>query len=724
MDAVVHQMSEISHVLTEVLQKIKQVVGSQAGHSPSHGHSSPVAPSGHLDGASVLTAHVPTPPTYPSLGRSSRPRTAGSPSFGSPFPQFGAGASTAVTSGPNFTQSGTFSSSPLVSASGLAFGNSSGGRRSSLPVGNATAPASGTGTGTDGGRRSSALDALAHLASSASPDVHRFASHMSQPIAALQDAVEQLDGGEAEAEADVLDLVAKGLIADDEARALVDLWMQECVPFCSVLDPEFDTYESLRRRSAFLFNAVVFTALRARERVAPPSKELRAASEETSRFARDQVFQTKPSLEVIQAMMVMACYHQEPYILSGVALRLALVAKLDTTVEQIEAHGWSQTDEKAQRLTAQLRTWIYIVTINAQHERNLGRMTMLLQEDVDALVSHADRALSLPFATSSDFRHVANLRLGSIVRTIIHETAALTRESPAFGDLISYVYEKKQILQDWHAHYDALICEPPSPHNRQYNDAQLGLITSVFKQQLLDPPATATFEVTQIVQEAIGHARSALHMVIHSEIYCRGTQWSGYLLRTDMSFAGIFLLKCAAAFPHLVDRNELVHEVRQTADLLSNVAGSQKYAAMLRAACNQYLEKTAPQAAAPDAVASASGPPQSSTNEQPYHQLPSTGSAPASSSLREILSTSMPAPNGPNSLLPADAGLTPLTSGLYNYNLPPPQYGDASAALMPGEMEIDWSLAVQPTLFDDSILSQHDWAASVGLAGGWQNWSA
>lgn len=387
--------------------------------------------------------------------------------------------------------------------------------------------------------------------------------------------------------------------------------MRECVPFCSVLDPEFDTYESLRRRSAFLFNAVVFTALRARERVAPPSKELRAASEETSRFARDQVFQTKPSLEVIQAMMVMACYHQEPYILSGVALRLALVAKLDTTVEQIEAHGWSQTDEKAQRLTAQLRTWIYIVTINAQHERNLGRMTMLRQEDVDALVSHADRALSLPFATSSDFRHVANLRLGSIVRTIIHETAALTRESPAFGDLISYVYEKKQILQDWHAHYDALICEPPSPsvwrlgaewglttctaswqpspmswprrsHNRQYNDAQLGLITSVFKQQLLDPPATATFEVTQIVQEAIGHARSALHMVIHSEIYCRGTQWSGYLLRTDMSFAGIFLLKCAAAFPHLVDRNELVHEVRQTADLLSNVAGSQKYAAMLR----------------------------------------------------------------------------------------------------------------------------------------------
>lgn len=208
--------SPATDVLTEVLQKIKQVVGSQAGHSPSHGHSSPVAPSGHLDGASALTAHVPTPPTYPSLGRSSRPRTAGSPSYGSPFPQFGAGASTAVTSGPNFTQSGTFSSSPLVSASVLPFGTSSGGRRSSLPVGSATAPAGGTGS--DGGRRSSALDALAHLASSASPDVHRFASHMNQPIAALQDAVEQLDEGEAEAEADVVSGEEEGSTGREQAE--------------------------------------------------------------------------------------------------------------------------------------------------------------------------------------------------------------------------------------------------------------------------------------------------------------------------------------------------------------------------------------------------------------------------------------------------------------------------------------------------------------------------
>ncbi|KWU42446.1 hypothetical protein RHOSPDRAFT_36054 [Rhodotorula sp. JG-1b] len=776
MDAVVQQMGEISSILTDVLQRIK-AVGSQSGMSPAAGaslgnHLSPHTAS-HLDSTG---AQIPTPPTYPSLGRP-RPSTGGSPGFGS-ISQF------APTSQ---QQQQTFSTSPLASASSLPYPPL---RRTSLPG--------------SGNNRGSALDALAHLASSASPDVHRFASHMRQPIQALQDAVEQLNEGETSADdgplegegehegassaaaggggdrkpslghhrgastaplnekassrdpkganvgadqdarssggtserpakrariarpmmaptPDQFDLVAKGLISDTEARALVLLWMKECQPFCSVLDANFDTYESLRKRSAFLFNAVVFTALRARERCAPPSKELLAASEETSRFARDQVFETKPTLEVIQAMMVMACYHQEPYILSGVALRLALVAKLDTTVEQIEEHGWTKTDERAQRLTAQLRTWIYIVTINAQHERNLGRMTLMRQEDIDALISAADRALSLPFAISSDFRHVANLRLGSIVRSIIHETAALAQHpEPAFGELISYLYEKKQVLQDWHAHYDALISSwqpssmswPRRSHNRQYHDAQLGLITMTFKQQLLDPPATATYEITQIVQEAIGHARSALQMVLGSPVYRSGTQWSGYLLRTDMSFAGIFLLKSAAAFPHLVDRDELVQEVQQTAELLSTVAGSQRYAAMLRAACNQFLDKTTPPGAAPNEAKTA----------QASHV-----STPSSSSLRDILSGNGTVPEA--AILPMATAAPPQPPPLAGSNLGDLYHFDLSVngagtmALMPGEMEIDWSLAVQPTLFDDSILSQHDWAASVGLAGGWQNWS-
>jgi hypothetical protein len=101
---------------------------------------------------------------------------------------------------------------------------------------------------------------------------------------------------------DHLDLVAKELVSDKDARELVALWMKECQGFCSLLDPAYDTYDALRKRSAFLFNVVLYTALRARGRNAPPSKELLAAAEETRRFARDQVFRT-PSLEDVQGAL-------------------------------------------------------------------------------------------------------------------------------------------------------------------------------------------------------------------------------------------------------------------------------------------------------------------------------------------------------------------------------------------------------------------------------------
>lgn len=408
---------------------------------------------------------------------------------------------------------------------------------------------------------------------------------------------------------DQFDLVAKGLIGDKEARALVLLcvtgfffwvegvgltsyarrWMKECANFCAVLDQNYDTYESLRKRSPFLFNTVLYTALRAQERCSAPSKELVAAAEETRRFARNQVFESKPSLESIQATMVLACYHQQPYILSGMALRLALAAKLDTSFEQLEAHGWHQTDEKARRLTAQLRTWIYIVTLNAQHERNLGVMSLMRQEDVDALVDRADRALSLPHAIGTDYRHIANLRLCSIVRVIMQDTAAMAQRPESTADQIAYFYEKAQLLNDWYTHYDQLIASyQPSPlawarrsHSRMYHDAKLGLLASIFKQRLFDPPATETFEITRMAQEALSDARAALQMVLGSPVYRSGTQWSGYLLRTDMSFACLFLLKSGAAFPQLVDREQVAKDVQQVAELLSNVAGSQRYAAML-----------------------------------------------------------------------------------------------------------------------------------------------
>ncbi|BGP25338.1 hypothetical protein JCM10295v2_004261 [Rhodotorula toruloides] len=723
MDTLVQQMGEVTNVLMEVVGRLKQYGSSQPGQSPAAlpYPANQVSPFGSGLDASGL--QHPTPP----FGRP-RPLSAGSPS---------------LSSLPNLAAAAAFRTSPVTS------GSPSFPRPPSNPSSS----------------QISALDALAHLASSNSPDVHRFASRVRAPISALQDAVAEM-GDEAETKSDELleekpetaqqkgaseekdgerpakrsriavrtaptspdqfDLVAKGLIGDKEARALVLLWMKECANFCAVLDQNYDTYESLRKRSPFLFNTVLYTALRAQERCSPPSTELVAAAEETRRFARNQVFESKPSLESIQATMVLACYHQQPYILSGMALRLALAVKLDTSFEQLEAHGWHQTDEKARRLTAQLRTWIYIVTLNAQHERNLGVMSLMRQEDVDALVERADRALSLPHAIGTDYRHIANLRLCSIVRIIMQDTAAMAQRPESIADQIAYYYEKAQLLNDWHTHYDQLIAAyQPSPlawarrsHSRMYHDAKLGLLASIFKSRLFDPPATDTFEITRMAQEALADARTALQMVLGSPVYRSGTQWSGYLLRTDMSFACLFLLKSGAAFPQLVNREEVARDVQQVAELLSNVAGSQRYAAMLLAARDQYLERTAPppEASGISDLATASNLSETSAAGEVYPaQLP-TLSQPleqyGNGNLSAFSSISDPA-NIPVGTNPSSVPQTPFSAlGLSSNGA-----GNAGMALMPGEMDIDWSIAMP--LFDDSLLSQHDWMATVGNPPNW-----
>ncbi|GAA6002942.1 hypothetical protein JCM10207_001911 [Rhodosporidiobolus poonsookiae] len=745
MDMVVQQVGDIANVLGEVLVRLRGA-GSSGQTLPSPSALSYSAQPFNAFDPTASTSAQPASSKLPLLRRVS--------------------ASTAAASG-------GFQPLPPIYPSPLGGSSSSSSKPS--PQDPAAAAASAVTSAT--AAFSSGLDALASLASS-SPDIHRFASRMGQPISALADAVAQLGDTESENKPDAkdgeeqpegeppakraklaippapscpeqLDLVAKGLITETEARTLVLVWMKECQPFCSILDPGYDTYEGLRARSPFLFNVVVYTALRALEKNAPPSKELLAAAEETRRFARDQVFQT-PKLEDVQATMVMSCYHQEPYLLSGMGLRLALAARLDKTLDEIEAHGWDKTDDKARRLTHQLRCWVYILYLDLKHSRYTGRMILVQRHDLDAVINKAERALGLPFAIFTDIRHFANLALVGIERQILHETGVMAKTDASFAQQVAYVHEKRAQLQKWHEYWDMMIREhlpstlawPRKSHLRMYHDSCLFLYSATFREHLLDRPhdEAAAAELSKLAQIGLEHARCNIGLVLDSSVYKAGSQWSGYLLRVDMAFTALFLLKSASAYPNLVDREEVSQAVFQLAELLSSIAGSQRYSAMLRAARDQYLSRTAAvtpptQPAPASASTSASAPAASGPSAIPAPSEPA-----GSSSLRSILVPPLPTLSGPLSTfsstsLPAFSPAAP-TVPPHPSSFPPASStpsaplqaftpsatgGAGAAALLPGEMEIDWSsLAVPQSLLDDpGVLLNHDWTGTLGSLPNW-----
>lgn len=183
----------------------------------------------------------------------------------------------------------------------------------------------------------SRLEALASLASQPSPESHvdRFAARLHAPIQALADAAEEIqsrasateagDGTSAEerprkrsriglsgVSSPVVkesDVVAKGIVSDKDARALVKLWLKELQPFCHIIDPLEETYDSLRR-NRFLFDVIIHTALRAQGGSSPPTKELIAVAEQTRTTAQQLIFDSSPPKEVIEALLVMSCYHE------------------------------------------------------------------------------------------------------------------------------------------------------------------------------------------------------------------------------------------------------------------------------------------------------------------------------------------------------------------------------------------------------------------------------
>ena len=135
-------------------------------------------------------------------------------------------------------------------------------------------------------------------------------------------------------------------------------------------------------------------------------------------------------------------------------MRLALASRMDTTFEQIDEHGWDQTDDRAKHLTVQLRIWLYLVFLEFKHSRSTGRLLLLRQDDIDFLDRNADRLLTLPYSITDDERLVANLKLTFIERQIILKSRAFRREDP-IELRVAYVHQMREVLVARHQVVDA-----------------------------------------------------------------------------------------------------------------------------------------------------------------------------------------------------------------------------------------------------------------------------
>ncbi|KAM0753791.1 hypothetical protein T439DRAFT_163522 [Meredithblackwellia eburnea MCA 4105] len=493
-----------------------------------------------------------------------------------------------------------------------------------------------------------------------------------------------------------LDLVSKGLLDDTEARQLILLWTKEILTFCPVLDANFDTYESLRQRSPLLFNTIIHVTYRLSHSSSPSSsssshKSRALAADEARRLAQNVAFETSPpALESVQALLILSCFHAEPYTLTGLAVRMAHAARYETCWERLERHGWHQTDDTARRLTAQARAYLYAVFLDFKHSRYTGRVIPLRQEDMDRLQQNIDRFLTLPLILPNDHRHVANFHYIAIERRIIEDSKRL--ELDPLEHQLAYVSKTVEELRSLYGKYDASASEhfaelsyPRRSHLRIFYDAKLYLLTNIYKQRLFDPDSVTA----EVVKETMESAHSALKVVLQSPTYTSNARWSGYLLRVDLSFAAIVLLKLVSVYPYLTDDlDEVTSDVLKVAKLLEGCSGSMKQATMLRLAHDQVVLKTRP--------------------PSPSHQLPL------------VESIAIPDDHfwGTSSLAFHFPNLDEPESQLPDTNNHPVQPSFPSPSAQNERPDQDWLGAViDPSFLDSSdLLLNHDWTAMLNAS--------
>jgi hypothetical protein len=92
-------------------------------------------------------------------------------------------------------------------------------------------------------------------------------------------------------------VVEKGLVSDTEARSLYNTFFSGCHYFVPLFDPAYDTYEGLKERTPFCFDAILAVAAKIRD---PRGEVFHSCLEEAQGMARSTLFQPVVKKEAVQ----------------------------------------------------------------------------------------------------------------------------------------------------------------------------------------------------------------------------------------------------------------------------------------------------------------------------------------------------------------------------------------------------------------------------------------
>ncbi|OWT40828.1 hypothetical protein C362_01041 [Cryptococcus neoformans Bt1] len=387
------------------------------------------------------------------------------------------------------------------------------------------------------------------------------------------------------------DVVTKGLVSEEEARELWDIFFSGCHYFVPLWDKSYDTYETYIERTPFSTNSLLAVAAKIRAGNGPVDETFHRCLEEAQGIARSTLFGPIVRKEAVMAMLILSLWSQNGWLPCGHALRMGLDINIHRALDKLANKEDGRTETEERDLVVSARIWLNCYM--HEHLVSLGTGKPILLRD-DSSVRQARKLLDHPMASDTDMRLIAGVELVNIRITILEHLTPLHGSTDA--PTISFVKSKLAELQAWHQEWYDI-------HKRRYDDesvvvklletervyAELWTVCVALRGCSWDK---LSLEQKELAFHAKDCAWRCLEIFLRSDNFRKHLKYATHDQLVSVAFAAVFLLKVAILYPTSLSIPLLVIQVSELAHCLSAECFAERYALTLRLMLSNFRRTT------------------------------------------------------------------------------------------------------------------------------------
>ena len=392
------------------------------------------------------------------------------------------------------------------------------------------------------------------------------------------------------------DIVTRNLVSLDSAASYFQNFFMGCDRFVPVFDPHFDTFDSVRARSSMLFDTICTVGCRTTS--GPSSQIYQLLNKDSkSRVCEVLVDSLVPSLESIQALLIVASYSEKGWMLTSIATRMALQLDLPGAYEEAVRfaagmgsripHSWApnaevNNPEFTSTLFRKARTWLGLFVLEHIFSIDSGKPPGI---EAQASLRRCRVLVSHPSRTSLDLRLLSQVELNSL-RAIPHSKLSIPSHIPD-TELATFIQGMKIDLdiwlEDWlqimltRTHPDSLDHDTMILNLRIQRDwAEIVMCCRALQSTGIDNVVAMSPEQHEMIRMAKDAAQRHLEKLLERpDLYIATLRYSMDFVWAKCAFSVLLLLKLAILLPETSDLPKLLMDARRLHRELENINGPQ-----------------------------------------------------------------------------------------------------------------------------------------------------